>query len=451
MSLLDHHLGFIGALRDAGIPVSASETLDALAALQALPELDRDPLRAAYSATTVKRSTHQEAFNVLFDIWFPTAIGHGSAGPMEERNSTLPPSLDPEVQEFRERVLEELLENDPAGRRALAREAVGRFGRTPDQTWSARRVEDVLLPGTLLVPLLSRSGIERGGTAEQVARTRFRGRIESFEGDIEDEVRRRANEERGEHRTAADFRAPLEELDFTAIKRSDLAELRREVQRLSRKLAVRLALRQRRKRRGRLDMRRTMRASLSTGGVPADLHRLPPRKSRPDLVVICDVSDSMLAFTRFALLFTFALQERFSRVRAFAFIDSTDEITEYFAGGQDVDAATRAVVREARIVEASGNSNYGHAFMRFRERFPDAITPKSTLLILGDARVNYFDEGIPTLRHMVSDARRAYWLNPEAHQLWGSGDSAAHQYEQHIEMVECRNLVQLSAFIEHIA
>jgi uncharacterized protein with von Willebrand factor type A (vWA) domain len=103
--------------------------------------------------------------------------------------------------------------------------------------------------------------------------------------------------------------------------------------------------------------------------------------------------------------------------------------------------------RQARVVWFDGHSDYGHALEVFAERWPDAVTSRTSLLLLGDARTNYRSPGIDVLRGLVERARHAYWLNPEPAAQWGTGDSAAPAYQEVVEMVECRNATQLSQFV----
>jgi uncharacterized protein with von Willebrand factor type A (vWA) domain len=199
---------------------------------------------------------------------------------------------------------------------------------------------------------------------------------------------------------------------------------------------------------GRLDVRRTVRASLSSGGVPLTTVHKPHKPHKPELVVLCDVSGSVAAFAHFTVLLAFALREQFTKVRVFAFVDTCDEVTRFFDRDDDpVDALAR-LSREAELVWLDGHSDYGHSFEVFARRFPDAVTPKTSLLVLGDARNNYRAQALPTLRGIVRQARHAYWLNPEPRQYWGSGDSAATSYGDVLPMVECRNAGQLEEFIE---
>ncbi|MFG2001096.1 VWA domain-containing protein [Spirillospora sp. NPDC048911] len=460
-SLVDRHTAFVAALREAGLPVSVAEGLDAVRAMQVIDLVERESLRAAYAATLVKRPVHRRTFDTLFDLWFPAALGDGAVQPdrplrrRDPGERRVPPALDPEVQARREELFELLLSGDDQGLRQFARTAVAEYGQTPGQeSWFSSGVLRAMSPETLMARLLNAvlTGRDRGGMAEQVARRTFRDRISRFEGQVATEVRRRIAEDTGVERTARlAVRPPLERLDFAAASRADLAALRREVYPLARRLASRLAQKHRLGNRGRLDFRRTVRASLATGGVPLTTHHRPRRPHKPELVILCDASDSVSAFAHFTLLLTFALREQFSKVRAFAFIDATDEITKYFAPGTDVVDAMTRMAREADLVWITGRSNYGHAIKVFDEKYADAITPKTSLLVLGDARSNYGELSLPILRRMVDQARHAYWLNPEPRSQWDTGDSAASRYGELVPMYECRNLTQLAEFIEELA
>jgi uncharacterized protein with von Willebrand factor type A (vWA) domain len=460
MPLLDRHAGFVAALRGAGLPVSPVEGLDAVRAMAVIDLADRESLRAAYAATVVKSPAHRPAFDTLFDLWFPPLIG--PAAPADASAAAAPAAaaarrLDPELNALRDRLTELLLAGDDAGLRGLARTAVTRYGRAPAaagrQSWFSYGVLRALSPETLMARLLREvlAGRERGGMAERVARQTLTARIARFEGMIAADVRRRIAEESGIQRIArATVRPPLEQLDFLRVTRADLAALRRAVYPLARRLATRLAARRRHGRRGRLDFRRTMRSSLSTGGVPVITHHRPPRPHRPELVVICDISDSVASFAHFTLLLTFALREQFTKVRAFAFIDTLDEITKFFAPGTDIVDAVARLTREANVARLSGRTNYGHAIEVFAERYADALGPKAALLVLGDARSNYGPLATRTLTGIVDRVRHAYWLNPEPRGDWDTGDSAASTYAEIMPMYECRNVAQLTEFIQTI-
>ncbi|GAA2878811.1 VWA domain-containing protein [Streptosporangium fragile] len=454
MSLIDRHVGFVHALREAGLPVSLAEGLDAARALRVIDLTERESLRAAYAATLVKRPSHRPGFDTLFDLWFPaTTTGLEATREAARADETDPATA--ELPELRDRLAELLLGAE--GMNEFARAMVERFGRLPAgpgrQNWFSYPVMRALSPETLMARLLAEvlGGRERGGLAEKVARQRIGENTRRFEDAVATDVRRRIAEDAGIERIArSSVRPPLEQLDFLRVTKADLARLRREVHPLARRLAARLTVKHRLGHRGRLDFRRTVRASLSSGGVPLTTFNRPRRPHKPELVVLCDVSDSVASFAHFTLLLTYALREQFTKVRAFGFVDTVDEITRFFVPGADVVEAMTRLTKEADMVRF-GRTNYGYALERFAERYGEAVGPKTSLLILGDARSNYQPPALETLKRLSGAARHAYWLNPEPVAQWDTGDSLATAYGGVVPMHECRNVTQLAAFIEKLA
>jgi len=469
--LLGNLEGFVAALRGAGVPVGVSEVLDATRALGGVDVLDRRQLRAGLAATLVKRPVYRDSFDTLFDLWWPPAVGDpvpagepapsGEPGPAGDPDRAGDPAAgaagEPDVPALRAELRELLLAGDDEALRRFARRVVPALGRAEAQpgrqSWFAYRVLRALSPDTLVTALLEAllAGADRGGLAEQVARQLVRERIARLRGHVEAEVRRRVAEERGIDAVARSALRPLvDEVEFLRAQREDLAAMRRAVHPLARRLAARLTARRRLGRAGRLDVRRTVRASLGSGGVPLSTRHRPHRPHKPELAVLCDVSGSVAGFAHFTLMLTAALREQFGRVRAFAFVDTCDEVTRLFGPGADLAAAVSRLSREADVVGYDGHSDYGRAFEAFAERWPDAVGPKTSLLVLGDARTNFRDPGLPVLRELVARSRHAYWLNPEPTRLWGSGDSVAPAYAELIEMVECRNVAQLAEFVTRL-
>ncbi|WP_369252484.1 vWA domain-containing protein [Geodermatophilus amargosae] len=467
--LAGHLDGFVRAVREAGIPVGISQAVDAAEILTVVDLLQREQLRHGLAAVLLQRASQRPPYDTLFDLWWPlsdrprtgsysaSAEGEGEPGADDGSTLDLPDGHGDErdlAQRMREQLARLLMDGDDEALRRFARQAVEQLGRAPaspsGQAYFGYRVMRALSPDTLvaqmLAGLLGDGG--RGGLAEQVARQTVRERLAAFRSAVDAEVRRRAAAERGRERVAKSAVRPLaEQVDFLRAQQSDLAELRRTVAPLARRLAVRLSARRRMGRQGRLDFRKTVRASLGTGGVPVVTHHRPRKVHKPELVVLCDVSGSVAGFSHFTLMLTQALREHFSGVRAFAFVDATDEVTRFFRPGADVSAAIARIGREADVVAFDGHSDYGNALEVFADRWPAAVGPKTSLLVLGDGRTNYRQPGLPVLADLVRKARSAHWLNPEPRRLWGSGDSAADRYGEVIDMVECRNATQLADFV----
>ncbi|GAB3073210.1 VWA domain-containing protein [Nocardioides zeae] len=487
--LVDRHIAFVEALRGAGLPVSLSEGLDAVEAWRALDWADRSAIRAGYAATLLKRPAQRPTFDTLFDLYFPHLVGEGL------------PSLDPDAEDpaagratnaardnaaaiaaFRDRLaasLEAELRTDgasPSGEpgepgdpgepgtaalERLAAEAVGRFGampgRQPGQTaYSAYQTLRRLAPGELADRLAAgllgaADSAAMDPAARLVAERRAARGIGRFTRMVEDDARRRIAERKSpEYVAEVAVRPSIDRVAFTAARRDDLEEMRRQIGPLARRLATRLAKQRSAQGRGPLDFRRTVRASMSTGGVPITTRHRPKRPHRTDLVVLCDVSGSVAHFAQFTLLLTYALREHFGRMRAFTFVDRTTEVTSVLRPGRDPVEVMQELAASIQHAALVGRTSYGSALRTFRQEYGDALGPASSLLVLGDARSNYSDLALDDLRAMAHGIRAAWWLNPEHPRNWDTGDSAASRYGAVVPMVECRNLAQLAEFVQKV-
>ena len=194
-----------------------------------------------------------------------------------------------------------------------------------------------------------RASPPRTSSASRLARDEATARIAQLKAEIEREIRERLVEDRGAEALAKSVRKPLpEDLDVMHANRDEMAQLERALRPFSRKLAVRLARKRRRRRRGPVDLRHTVRRSLSTGGVPIDLRFKPPRPAKPEIFVIADVSGSVASFARFTLHLVHAISSQFSKVRSFVFVDGLDEVTQLFEGVEDPADAVAADQRRSR-------------------------------------------------------------------------------------------------------
>ncbi|MFJ4796803.1 VWA domain-containing protein [Kitasatospora purpeofusca] len=481
---------FVRALRTHGLRIGPSETVDAAAVLAVLGLAEREQVRAGLAAALLRTDGQRGVFDAAFDLFFPLGVGDpeavrrastqqaahtadpGAPGPAD----LMDPNADPAAlrEDLRARLVAALAADDRAALAGLAGEAVAAFGRyggagaagrPGNDGWSAYQTLGRLAPETLLARVLAalRAGASAGSAdagpdpaapdlADHVLPDEIRRRIQGFRALVATEARRRAAELRGTERLAERAVAPSpDRIDFLTAGRDQLAELRRTVHPLARKLATRLAARRRRAARGRIDLRRTLRRSLSTGGVPLrPAHRLR-RPARPELVLLCDVSGSVAGFSDFTLLLVQAMRDQFSKVRVFAFVNRTAEVTDLLTrGGGDPAALARRILTEAKVMGHHGNSDYGSALGEFAERHLDAVGPRTAVLILGDARNNYRDPHLPALRLIAARARQVHWLNPEQPSLWGTGDSAAPAYAEVVPMHCCRNARRLGEFVAQL-
>ena len=458
-----HLVGFVEALRSQGISVGPSETVDAGQVLGVLDLSDRETVREGLACAVLRRPDHRQTYDALFDLWWPAAVG-GRTVLVDDSAAEDPDRPDPQDLEALRGMLLELLTDNPdigdlddrlVAMIAAIVEAHGRYTSSRGPSYSSYQALKAMgldqLEGRLLAGLLAPHGDEPSPTQEQIAKALAAQKIAQLRRMVEGETKRRTAEQLGrEHVQMYGIPQLAENVEFLRASGDQLRQMRRVVAPLARTLATRLAARRRRARAGAIDLRKTLRKSMSTGGVPIDVVLRKPRPARPELVVLCDVSGSVAGFSHFTLLLVHALRQQFSRVRVFAFIDTTDEVTHLFGPDADLAVAIQRITREAGVYTRDGHSDYGNAFVSFTENFPGVLSPRSSLLILGDGRTNYRNPAADVLTHMVTASRHAHWLNPEPRHLWGSGDSAVPRYSDVITMHECRSAKQLAGVIDQL-
>lgn len=460
--------GFIEELRATGVPVSMVEAIDAARAVAHVDLGDREALKATLGATLVKNARHYEAFETAFEVFFGLRVPEPGSEADEAATRTDVAAItgsgqgggagDLDAEALADALFRALSQEDEALLQAVVRQAVRQLsgmepGRPVGGTYYLYRILrqldlDAIQQRLLDVIATGASPIEQRLRAEELDL-----RLEELRRQLRSEIRRRLVADRGAEAVARTLRRPLiEDVDLTAATRDELIELERVIHPLTRKLAVRLARRRKRGKVGRLDVRKTMRRALSTGGVPLDPRFRTPRPGKPEIVLLCDISGSVSTFARFTMQVVFAIGQQLSRVRSFAFIDGIDEVTEFFSPGADFGQAVTRIGREAKVVWLDGHSDYGNAFGMFAERWSDQLTPKTTVIVTGDARNNYHDPNLPALRSIAEASRAVFWLNPEQHRYWDTGDSVISTYADVCDAVyEVRNLRQLEAFVERVA
>ncbi len=495
--MLDLLTGFVAELRAAGIPVSLTEHLDAAEALRHVPLDDREAIKYTLGASLVKSSSHWRAYETAFEIYFSLRGPEYEISEDRDGAGTADPD-DPDgaarlagqgdgrgqgkgggsgsgegmtAEELADLLYNALLGANQAMVAAVARQAVSRYagmeaGRPVGGTYYLYRTLRNLDLDRVLERLVAeaRTGapaqddpgsppVPLTGLEERLLRDEYQVRIDQLRHEIENEIRRRLVADRGSEALARSLRKPLpEDIDVMHATREELVALRKSLQPLSRKLAVRLARKRRHGRKGPLDFRSTVRHSLSTGGVPVEPQFRYPRPSKPEIVVIADISGSVASFARFTLHLVHAISSQFSKVRSFVFIDGIDEVSRFFDGVDDPAEAVHRINTEADVIWVDGHSDYGHAFTVFWERWGEEITPRSSVLLLGDARNNYHASQAWVVKELRARARHVYWLNPEPRAYWDSGDSIVGEYAVHCDdVVECRTLRQLERFVGDLA
>ena len=428
-SLVERVLALAADLRAAGVDTSIAEAIDGVEAIGHLDVGDRQLLRAGLQATLVKRSEDREVFAVLFERHFPRS----PAG----RVATQRP-----VASLVDALVEALRSGDDEALAMLAGEAVEAYAGMETQEGGERyflyRVMRALDLSNLLIAVMNRQrAADPDASASDLRNLRddVRERLERYRKMLAAEVRR-----------GTGLVAPrrIEDLEVTSASTTELRQLRAAVRPLARKLASRIGQQRRRHRRGRLDVRRTLRRSLDAGGTPLDPAFRKARPTKPRLVVLCDISGSVAEFAHFTLMLLHALQAELAGLRAFVFVDGVAEVTSVLERAE-VTLDPRLLVTLPGVVAVDGHSDYQRALATFVDRHGDALGPSATVLVAGDARTNYRGSGVESLRAIRRRCRRLYWFNPEPEAEWGDTDSELDAYRVLCDGVfEVRSLAQLA-------
>ena len=437
---------FCAELRAEGVAVGTSEILDAYAALSEVPWSVREDFREALAATLAKSPEDRRLFELVFDRWFfraaeAEALAHDLHDPEGERYEG-GERLDLEA--LTEAIRQAIADGDEDAMRDLARLAVAAFGR---------RGEGSGVVGVDVQRIRRSLGLQPGQAqpeGAEPAEPLEREQIRAFETHLRRELQQ-ALIERTEQLPPS---RPLADLDraLPTNPSQDLAAVHRAVTQLKRRLAT-LGNEQRGRRRGRVvDVRRTMRASLETGGVPLRLSYRPKRPRRPEIYVLCDVSTSVTSASVFFLSVLHALHDSFRKLRSFVFIERISEVTDIFEQERDFRRLSERISRDGGVADVSGYTDYGRVWLEFLTEISDDLDPRSTVIVLGDARTNGRDPHAAVFAELCERAGRIFWLNPEPRLYWNYGDSVMSAYEPYLDAAfECWTTKHLEDFVDVIA
>ena len=441
-------LAFAEDLRDEGVKVGTSEMLDAFGALGHISWTDQNAFREALSATIAKSPEDRRVFELVFDRFFFRAAEAEAArqeiseSPGGEGGESGDDNIDLET--LRQQIAAALQNGSDAAMRDLARLAIAAFGRGEGSGVlgvDVQRIRRALGLRTEPQPQLPEDDPRRHGVPRE--------QLRRFEQHLRRELERNLIE-----RTASlPPKRPLNELDraLPTGPIQDLAQVHRVVSQLKRRLATQGHELRGRKRHAHVDVRRTMRASLQTGGVPVELKYKPKRPRRPEIFVLCDVSTSVTSASTFFLSVLHALHDSFRKLRSFVFIERISEVTDVFERERDFRAASEAVSRDAGVADISGYTDYGRVWTEFLALIEDELHPRATVIVLGDARTNGRPPRDDVFAAITAKAGRTFWLNPEPRLYWNYGDSVISAYEQHCQAFECWRTDQLEDFVKALA
>lgn len=411
---------FIRALRSSEVRVSTGEALDAANTLKLIGYADRGMLKDSLACVLAKSPEGKITFDELFELYFSRKDA-GSQAEQEEADTSTASSVEGESPD-----LAELMESGDETAISLALEKAAEAAGVDNIRFStqvayyAQQMLKQMGGESLQARLLE--ALQQGGQEGDAEAQR----LIDVRRDVTLRARERAEKAfqvfgAGETQQFRDDYAAEKKL--SALDRSDMERMKRLIAKIAKRLAVKHSRRKRRRNRGQLDVRRTMRANAGFDGVPFNVVWRQKRKDRPKIVVICDVSGSVAQYVRFLLLLLWSMKDVVPDLHAFAFsfrLGSVDDVLEQ----NDFETAMAKILREYGM----GSTSYGQAWSDLKIHHEQIIDRRTTLLVLGDARSNYGDPRVDLFREFASRAKRVIWLNPEGPGLWGTGDSVIPRY-----------------------
>ena len=465
----DKVIEFATLLRENGLRVSMAENMDSFHALRLIGLGDRTAFKDALRATIVKRAVDAPAFDELFDLYF-SGLGEMVKGSASSLMSALQldekafqelldalaeilKQLDIELSELAQHLL-----NNNTGqlerqlRQAAASAQVqniqrsfqeGRYSHTMAQTMGLGSLADEL---EALKDRLGSADVDPA-LLEQLQRL-----IDRRLQDLTDMIKRavRMELEKHDHTLRETERMQsLAEKSFYYLSEDEIRRMKEAVAKLAQRLKNVVSIRRKQGKRGKFDVKDTLRKNLQYGGVPFKIQFDRRIRDKPQVIVLCDVSDSVRNVSRFMLQFVYSLQDLYSRVRSFIFVSEIGEITRLFEEQEISEAIEQSLT--GGIINVFAHSDFGRAFRNFHRDYIAAVNNKTTVIVLGDARNNYNLPHEWVLKEIRQRAKQLIWLNPENRLTWGFGDSEMDRYLPFCDIVEeCRNLNQLYRVIDRL-
>jgi uncharacterized protein with von Willebrand factor type A (vWA) domain len=431
-------------LRREGVAVGTSELLDAFEVLREIPWTQQEDFREALAATLAKSQEDRRVFELVFDRFFFRAVEVAASREgirEEDLSSSLGELSEEELDALRTQIAAALRDGAEGAMRDLARMAIAAFARRQEGSGvigvDVQRIRRALGLRAEPQPDLPPEDPRRDGLPRDALRR--------FEALLRRELERGQIERTGNLPPAR----PLGEMDraLPSGPLADLAAVHRVVAQLRRRLATQGLQARGHRRHAHVDVRRTMRASLQTGGVPVVLKYRPRRPKRPEIYVLCDISTSVTSASVFFLSVLHALHDTFRKMRSFVFIERISEVTDIFEHERNFKAVSEKISGDAGVADISGYTDYGRVWSEFLVQVEDDLHPRATVIVLGDARTNGRDPRADIFAQITARAGRTFWLNPEPRLYWNYGDSVISAYEQHCTAFECWTTSQLEDFV----
>ncbi|PKN76676.1 MAG: hypothetical protein CVU52_03725 [Deltaproteobacteria bacterium HGW-Deltaproteobacteria-10] len=435
-------VNFIAALRNAGVRISISESLDAVRAALLVGFSERQAIKDSLAATLAKSVGEKEKFDACFDRYFSCDFFNAS--------ENAPRRIDPEIRSMIDSDIASLaIYSDAAGIAALIRDAAQASDLSSIRYSTQRNIYSARMLEIMGMPQLDNTfgrlkSMQDSGAAQAAAVQLAEGKIRILEA-----VRNYVEREYQLYAKSSDdlMESYLRTTRLTNIEQYYFGKMHEIIQKLVKQLEDRYSRRVKAAKRGKLDYKKTMRKGVCYGGFMFEPFWKKKKMDRPDVIAICDISRSVSRVVRFFLMFLYSMQKRIGRIRILAFCSNLADVTDIFEK-YPIEEALSRMQDDPNIPIIRGRTDYDRTLTEFKEHYLSLVTKNTTVLILGDARNNYYNSRADILKMISERCKRLIWLNPETPSFWGTGDSEMKTYKPYCHVLkECNTLTHLERVV----
>ncbi len=431
--MIDGLCGFADLIRRNGGDVGSAELIDAARALTITDLADRQAIHLTLRFTFTWATAHPQLFDQLFDEWF-SGRDLDIASILDVETSDEPSvALDADAIEAARIHTDESTAIEVSDDRRSDDDE-------PAATGAHRSTDRSPAPGTSTnddgTPIAATGSLAlvppRDDEADNEAHS-GRGVVElpSEPLAVELEMAREAlAAARAQRRRRDATSSPRRVHALTqALSADERAQLVRTVRQLDRRLDGAASWQRMRARNGTIDLRRTMRRTVTTAGLPIDVQFTGRRTNAARLVILADLSMSVRGTARLVLHLVHRMRSQVGALRAFGFVDAAVPLD----GALRAADPTTAIEQVLGLVDIDTASDPGRAFRQWWTRWHHLVTPSTHVIVLSDGRCNGHDPAFGIVDRIARASATTTWVSPEPPGAWTLGRGEMADYAQRVD------------------
>ena len=450
---------FFKVVRSAGIDVSVADSIETSKTVELVGYSNKDTLKNALSLSLAKTVDEKEALYECFEQFFSfeafqktngaaeKEAGDGENDELSDQQQSASNPKDPEYTGDLE-LAKMLLDKDKAALAQSMKKAARESGMTDIWFFTQKGIYTQKIMDKMGARELNKE-IAAFGKGDCPTEKALAGKLRGAQKYLFEEVRNFVEQQLsmfGKTASQTIHEEFLKNTRLSNIEKRDFETMNKIVRQMAKRLSSLHSKKRKRKNRGQLDFRKTLRNNVAYDGIMFNIFWKMKVVDKPRILALCDVSGSVSSYSRFLLLFLYSLSDVLDRIDTCVFTNTLIEVNDIF-DELPVQQAVEKIVYEIGM----GGSDYGNTLLDLKDDYMDKIDNKTTVIILGDARNNKLDPQTEVMQLLYQRAKRVIWLNPETKSFWGIGDSEMLRYKPYCNMVkECNTINHLEVMVDTI-